>query len=333
MSTGLCTGTSPCRRSLAGWQLAVGAADSRRFVEGAGMRPMVRPGLHLLRRDIRTLQVGLEWPGVAALVDSSAVQAVLEAVDGFRDLPGVILAAEARGVSGQAAHEAVGALLDSGALVDQATVKPSDVESAGWAAMWLLAGPGCTAADVHRVRQTARVYVEGSGRVADQVRALVVAEGLAPASSAEEASVLVLAADHEPSRQSADEALRRGVPYLCVGIRELVGLVGPFVVPGRTACLRCVDLSRAHTDPCWRTLVDAIQANPAAEPCRTPSLVATIAGYAVQEVVTWASGAIPVSCDNVVEVPLGLGLVQTVCYPLHPQCGCGWQSGRETMSA
>jgi hypothetical protein len=297
------------------------------------MRPMLRPGLHLLRRDIRTLQVGLEWPGVAALVDTAALQAVLEAVDGFRDLPGVILAAEASGVSGQAADQALDALLDSGALVDQATVKPRDVDSAAWAAMWLLAGPGSTAADLHRVRQTARVYVEGSGRVADEVRALVVAEGLTSADSADEATALVLAADQEPSRHSADEALRRGVPYLCVGIRELVGLVGPFVVPGRTACLRCVDLSRAHTDPCWRTLVEAIEAKPTVEPCRTPSLVATIAGYAVQEVVTWASGAIPVSCDNVVEFPLGLGLVQTVCYPVHPQCGCGWQNGRETMSA
>jgi hypothetical protein len=208
-----------------------------------------------------------------------------------------------------------------------------EVSSPAWAAMWLLAGPRSTAAAVHRTRQSAAVYVEGSGQVAEQVRQLVAEEGLAVADSADQATVAVLATDREPSRRAADDAMRRGVPFLCVGIRELVGLVGPFVVPGRTACLRCVDLSRAHHDRCWRTVVDSMQANPAAEPCRTPSLVATISGYAVQEVSMWAIGALPVSCDHQVEIPHGLGPVQTVAYPPHPQCGCGWQTARETMTA
>src|SRR6476659_9427140 len=109
------------------------------------MRPLVRPGLHLLRRDLRTLQLGVEWPGVAALLDEPAVSAVLRAVDGFRDLPGVILAAEATGVPADAARQAVEALLDAGALVDQATVRPPDVDPAAWSAMWLMAGPRATA--------------------------------------------------------------------------------------------------------------------------------------------------------------------------------------------
>ncbi|MEJ7630423.1 MAG: hypothetical protein WKF54_12600 [Nocardioidaceae bacterium] len=297
------------------------------------MRPTLRPGLHVLRRDVRTLQLGLEWPGVAALPDSPAVQAVLEAVDGFRDVHGVLLAAEARGVERSDGQVVLEALLDSGALVDQAVVSPPGLHRASWSAMWLLAGPLQSAAAVLTARRRSRVHVAGSGRVADLVRTLVEDEHVPVTSSAGEATVLVLAGDREPSRESADEAMRRGVPFLCVGLRELVGLVGPFVVPGRTACVRCVDLARSQLDPCCATLVESAQANPAPSPCGPASLVAVTAGYAAQEVAMWASGLVPLSCDHVIELPHGLGEVQTVLFEPHPECGCGWQSGQATMSA
>jgi len=297
------------------------------------MRPIPRPGLHILRRDLRMLQLGVEWPAVAAILDTPAVAAVLRAVDGFRDLSGVQLAAEAHGVSNEAAHQAIDALLDSGALVDQAVVRPPALDPAIWSTMWLLAGPRSTAAEILRSRRQSSVYVEGSGRVCDQIRALLSEEQLTAAKAPDDATVVVLGADGEPSRAAADEALRRGVPYLCVGIRELVGLVGPFVVPGRTSCLRCVDLSRSDLDPCWRIVVDSMEVRPPREPSRTPSLVATVAGYAASEIVLWTSGSLPSSCDHVVEIPHGLGAVQTVGYPPHPQCGCGWQDRRDTMSA
>ena len=127
--------------------------------------------------------------------------------------------------------------------------------------------------------------------------------------------------------------MRRGVPYLCVGVRELVGIVGPFVVPGRTACQRCVDLRQGQVDRCWPTLVDSAGARPARVACCPASLAAVTAGYAAQEVALWASGHLPVSCDHVVEIPHGLGTVQTVGYPPHPECGCGWVAEHDTMSA
>jgi bacteriocin biosynthesis cyclodehydratase domain-containing protein len=294
---------------------------------------MVRPGLRLLRRDLRTWQLGVEWPGVAALVDSPSVQAVLAGVDGFRDVDGVVLAAEARGVPAAGARAALDALLESGFLVDQAEVKPPSLDRATWTALWLLAGPRTTAAALHRSRLRTAVYVDGTGRIAAELRRLVAEEQLTQTRSPDRATVVVLATDQEPSRAAADDALRRGVPFLCVGLRELVGLVGPFVVPGRTACLRCVDLGRAERDPSWRILVESLQRAAASEPSATASLVATVAGYAAQEIALWASGAQPVSCDHVVEIPHGLGEVQTVGYQPHPQCGCSWQSGQGTMGA
>src|SRR6476620_9576101 len=105
------------------------------------MRPMLRPGLHVVRRDVRTLQLGLEWPGVVALADTPAVREVLAAVDGFRDLEGVMLAVQARGLSEEDTRRAVDALLDCGVLVDQGDVRPANVEAPVWCAWWLLSGP------------------------------------------------------------------------------------------------------------------------------------------------------------------------------------------------
>lgn len=289
--------------------------------------------MHVLRRDARTLQLGLEWPGVAAVHGSTSVRAVLDAVDGFRDVPGVVLAAAATGVDIDDVQEALEALLDAGALVDEAIVKPRTIPEATWAALWLLAGPRDTARTVLRRRQATSVHVLGSGYVAGILTSLLKQEQLPLTPDVGEAQVVVVAADQELSRDVTDDAMRSGAPFLCVSLRELVGLVGPFVVPGRTACMRCVDLSRADLDACWRTIVQTANATPPATAACPPSLAAITAGYAAQEIALFASGALPVSCDHVVEIPHGLGEVQTVGYPPHPQCGCGWQIGHETMSA
>lgn len=294
---------------------------------------MLRPGMHVARRDSRTLQLGLEWPGVAALHASASVRAVLDAVDGFRDVAGVVLAATAQGVAADDAQLAVEGLIDAGALVDQAVVKPRGLADETWSAMWLLAGPRGHARSVLKSRQATAVHIIGRGVVADMIASLLKQEQLALTPDRNAATAIVVVADQELPRALADDAMRSGTPFLCVAIRELVGLVGPFVVPGRTACLRCVDLSRGHFDRCWRSLVENATDSPAAIAVCPPSLAAVVAGYAAQEVALWASGALPVSCDSVVELPHGLGEVQTVSYPPHPQCGCGWRAGHETMSA
>lgn len=294
---------------------------------------MLRPGMHVLRRDMRTLQLGLEWPGIAALVDSPSVRAVLASVDGFRDVAGIVLAAKSLGVDADDAAVAVEALVGAGALVDQSVIRPSGVDEATWASMWLLAGRTSNAAAVLSSRRATRVYVAGTGRVADQVRTLVTGEQIPLHPTREGATLVVVASDREPSRDASDEVMSVGLPFLCVGVRELVGVVGPFVVPGRTACIRCIDLSRSQLEPCWATLVDSANHNPIPGGCCPPSLVAVTAGYAAQEVALWASGSLPVSCDALVEIPHGLGPVHTRGYEPHPHCGCGWFGAQGTMGA
>ena len=45
--------------------------------------------------------------------------------------------------------------------------------------------------------------------------------------------------------------LADGVPHLAVAAGEAIGTVGPLVLPGRSACLHCLDLARSERDPAW----------------------------------------------------------------------------------
>lgn len=255
----------------------VGRADLARCWESISrneapphVRPILRPGLQILRRDINTLQLGLDWPGVCTLRETPALTAVLAAVDGFRDCPGVVLAAVESGVSRADALSALEVLIDCGALVEQSTAWRSADSEGAWASLWLLAGPERSAADLSRRRQQRRVHVRGTGQVADAARALLGLAGVADASHGG-ADLVVLASDCEPSRDLADQVMREDAgAHLWVFTREVVGVIGPFVVPGGSVCLRCADLARADLDPAWPTLLQSAAAHRPPPPPATP---------------------------------------------------------------
>ena len=58
---------------------------------------------------------------------------------------------------------------------------------------------------------------------------------------------------------------------------EAVGVVGPLVSPGRSACLRCLDLARAERDPAW-PLILAQLAGARPEPQACDTVLAAAAG-------------------------------------------------------
>ncbi|MGH3472903.1 MAG: hypothetical protein ACRDPG_12785 [Nocardioidaceae bacterium] len=298
------------------------------------MRPTIRPGLQLLRRDLHTIQLGLDWPGIGCLVDTPALRAVLASVDGFRDLAGVVLAAaEQRDVSRGAAQESIDLLLDCGVLVDASAVRRPDLEPATLASLWLLAGPEQGAHDILAARRSCRIHVVGTGRIADAVRSLLPHADVAVATDTAHADLLVVASDHEPDRSHADEALRSGLPHVWATVRDVVGVIGPFVVPGSSACLRCVDQARAELDPAWPTLLEALAAKRREPTACDPVLAHLVGAWAAQEAVLFASRLRPQTWGCVIEIPHGLGAVQTQRFELHPSCGCGWPVWRDTMGA
>lgn len=297
------------------------------------MRPTLRPGLQILRRDLNTLQLGLDWPGLCTLPDSPALQTVLTAVDGFRDLQGVILAAVNAGTDADEARAALDVLIDCGAVVDQASCRRTDSSEGAWTSWWLLAGPGRAAGDILTERQRHRVLLRGDGHVAERLGALLTDAAIPWSAEATDPDLVVLVSDEEPSRTSGDAAMRRATPHLWAWVREVVGVVGPFVLPGSTGCLRCADHARSELDPAWSTVLASAQVRPPAVVACDPVLAALVAAWAAQEVAVWTSGLRPQTMNAVIEVPQGFGDLDRQVIELHPRCGCGWSSWRDTMGA
>jgi bacteriocin biosynthesis cyclodehydratase domain-containing protein len=297
------------------------------------VRPILRPGVRLLRRDRHAWQLGLDWPGASVVADSPALEAVLSSLDGFRDFDAVVLAAASRGPAAEQCAQTLGALVDRGLVTDADCIRPADVPESAWAAWSLLSGRGMGADEVGRARRTASVAVDGSGVVADEIRRLLPRARVPTAASASAARLIVLADDGEPARSRADAALHTGLAHLWASIRDSVGLVGPFVVPGASACLRCADAGRAEIDRAWPTLIDeATRSRPVVAAVDEP-LATAVAALAVHDVAVWASGLGPQTLGGIVEIPYGFGPVQRVAVEQHPQCGCGWPTWQDTMGA
>ncbi len=298
------------------------------------MRPVLRPGLQIMRRDARTYQLGHEWPGVGALLDTPVVRAVLSATDGYRELSGVIDAATDVVGDADAVRTTVEGLMRAGVLVDQAaTRRPVEVAEPAWNAYWLLAGPERTAHDLHAARQAVTVAVQGVGAVAERVGALLLDAQLATTDEPAEADVLVVASDWPPDRSTADTAMHSGLPHLWAYVCDLVGVVGPFVEPGRSACLRCLDAAHREVDPAWPTVVESASRRRLAVPACDRSLSAVVAAHAVQQVALWACGERPETLQSVLEIPHGLGPIRALGHEPHPHCGCGWSRRHDTMGA
>jgi bacteriocin biosynthesis cyclodehydratase domain-containing protein len=117
-------------------------------------------------------------------------------------------------------------------------------------------------------------------------------------------------------------AVRRQ-PHLLVTVRETTAYVGPFVVPGSTPCLRCVELGRGERDPRWPILAaQLVSSTQTVEPCEV-ALAATAAGIATMHALAWLdAGELPASAGGLLELDTG-GSVRRRSVAPHPACGCG----------
>lgn len=111
------------------------------------------------------------------------------------------------------------------------------------------------------------------------------------------------------------------VPHLAVHVREGRAGVGPFVLPGRTSCLRCASLHRSDLDPCWPRLAAQL-AGRAATASHTATAVA--AGMAVEQVLGLLAGSSePATVEAAVDFDPLTGRLTSRPRPPHPACGCG----------
>lgn len=113
---------------------------------------------------------------------------------------------------------------------------------------------------------------------------------------------------------------RSQVPHLCVACGPARVVVGPFVLPGRSACLSCLHRHRTDADPGW----PAVAGHLSAAPGGAPAVVAAAAVcLAVGEVLAHVDGIhSPTTVDGTLEWWAGEQAPRRRTWSQHPECGC-----------
>jgi hypothetical protein len=109
-----------------------------------------------------------------------------------------------------------------------------------------------------------------------------------------------------PSPELPLALVHEGVPHLAARSAEAIGVVGPLVLPGRSACLRCVDLRKASGDPAWpKVLAQATFGRARPEACDTV-LAAMTATLASAQALAYIDrpGTAPAGANGTLEVVL-----------------------------
>ena len=286
------------------------------------MRPILRPGLHLLRRDSQTLQVGLD-PAERVLIPDT------------RDNRRLVVEPPARDT-----RAALGPLLLDDDSRLRGTVagrcdSPDDLWLRAAAAAAARAGtpptePG-TVLRVHPFGGRLSELIAADLRTVLHRAGLPAPERLAsgpPREGRPRREVHVVCGVGEPPRTRLDQRVSEGVTHLLLRFVEGRALVGPLVVPGATACLRCLDLHRADADPAWPLLVEQYsrftrQDRPDGVPEPVDAALAHVAmGWATRELTAHLCGGVPLTRSRVLTLSSDLTEVAVQEYPQRPDCGC-----------
>jgi bacteriocin biosynthesis cyclodehydratase domain-containing protein len=118
--------------------------------------------------------------------------------------------------------------------------------------------------------------------------------------------------------------MRSDVAHLWLAAFPASVRVGPFVEPGRSACLRCVDAHLGERDPRRATVLHQLGDRPTgAEPVYDAALALAGAGLAVRDLARHLAGH-PSGLRSTT-LTLGADLAVTRRGWLrHPHCGCAW---------
>ena len=251
------------------------------------MRPLLLPGIHVLRRGDDRLQVGLDRDHAVVLPDTAEVRRELRLLNRGDLTAATVL-------------EALGDLL----------AEPRPGRPAGRVAVTAFGHPL-------------------SERLNTRLRILATAAGHRLASGS--ADVAVVAGVGEPAREVVDRWAQKGTPHVLVRLVEGYAVVGPFVVPGSTACVRCVDAHATDDDPAWPLLLAQYTALSARDrPDGTtepfdPALAELACAWAARDVASYLDGHRPSTWSATVRLDPLLHDIRTQEWLRHPHCGCSWE--------
>jgi hypothetical protein len=276
-------------------------------------RPVLRPGLQVFRRDDTHLQVGIEEPRVV-LPDDDGVRRLLRDLENGAGLASLT----------PAAGLAFGRLVEAGLVVERSdlTTAARAARRVATAAVFAAHGPAATERLESRARCRVDVDAPDPWRttVAERlgVAGLVVAD---PGHGPPSATLLVTLG--EPRRSRVDGLVRDDRSHLLVALLPDRVRLGPFVVPGTTACLRCLDAHLAEHDPRRGLVLEQLEDrdDPPA-PC-DPVLAQAGLALAVRELTTYAEGDRPATWSATLTLGADLALPRRE-WPRHAHCGCTW---------
>lgn len=285
----------------------------------------LRPGTVAVDRGDGTVQVGLAPDRAVFLVpprhcSPAAVVDLLRALDGTRTLTD----AAARAGFGHARLGEVREVL--GRLVDLGHLRVS------------LVGRSDPGVADHPMAPVRRVHLFGTGPVAHILRGPLQLNGcrvwntgpsgvgvdpLRPPWRREgrDPDLVVLTDAVVPDPLVTSGLLDAGVPHLHVHCREGRVVVGPTVLPGRSPCLRCLDLYRTDRDPRWPHVAARLLGHGGSAP--VPALTAAAALVLSEVSVSREPGGRPQTVGATVEISPAEGLWRRRRWPAHQRCRCG----------
>ncbi|MFI6325127.1 thiamine biosynthesis protein ThiF [Nonomuraea sp. NPDC050556] len=117
------------------------------------------------------------------------------------------------------------------------------------------------------------------------------------------------------------ELLTMRIPHLLVSASEGYGCVGPLVLPGETACLHCLDLTRRDRDPAWPVVTARLGGYPVSEVACDTMLAALVAAAATGHALAHLDGREHVVTNGTMDICPDWRWRRR-SWAVHPQCRC-----------
>jgi hypothetical protein len=136
---------------------------------------------------------------------------------------------------------------------------------------------------------------------------------------------VVVADGPEVDRVITDYLLRHDQPHLLVRSLGDAAWVGPLVLPGRTSCVRCADLTRRDADPEWPMVLAQLGRLRLPVPDLVTGWAASVAAT---QALAFLAGRVPEAAGATLELTGDLR-TELRPWPAHHECGCGWAAGTE----
>lgn len=133
------------------------------------------------------------------------------------------------------------------------------------------------------------------------------------------ALVVVAPRTVEVDRWLTDHLLDAGLPHLVARLEPERAVVGPFVFPRGTPCVRCLDLHRCDLDADWPLLVAQL-----ATTWHEPAALAEAwaASTAAVQALAWLDRGVPPGVGVTLELPDATLALETRAWTVHPRCPC-----------